>query len=66
MTISKHVFELELYVDDDLLKAHNGNEVPPPNDVDDWDPSDIFEAARLGIIEPRDGAILSHREVTEE
>jgi hypothetical protein len=52
--MSEHRFDLVVDVDDAKLILHDGNRTAPPNDVEDWEASDIFTAARLGIVNPAD------------
>lgn len=61
----RYRMEIDLYVDDVMLKAHDGEATPPPNDVNDWDLSDLFAAARHGIVEPGEGTIDRIEEIAK-
>lgn len=45
-------FTIDIDIDDGLLAEHDGDESPPPNDIEDWEASDIFRAADEGIVDP--------------
>lgn len=49
--MSVHRFIVDIEVDDDALAAHDGEQMAPPNEVDEWEGRDIFEAVDKGIVE---------------
>lgn len=49
--MSRHRFEIELVVDDELLADHDGDEAPPPNDVEEWEFRDILRAAERELVD---------------
>lgn len=59
-------FTLRLHVDEEALAAHDGEKTPPPNDVEDWDASDLLAAERLEIVSFSDGTLERIQEVPEE
>lgn len=42
---------IEVDVDDELLADHDGDQVAPPNDVDDWYGGDLIAAVNAGLAE---------------
>lgn len=49
--MSWHRFTIDVYVDDEALDEHDGEAASPPNEIDDWDARDIFDAADKMIVE---------------
>jgi hypothetical protein len=49
--MSTHRATIVFDVDDEYLSAHDGDKVPPPNDVAEWIPSDLHAAIGLGVVE---------------
>lgn len=49
--MSRHQFSVIVDVDDEILAAHDGDQNPPPNEVDDWDFRDIIQAVEEGIVD---------------
>jgi hypothetical protein len=43
------MIEFEIY--DELLASHDGDKVPPPNDIADWDFRDLFRANDEALID---------------
>lgn len=48
--MSRHRFTIVVDVDDDALAAHDEDQSPPPQAVEDWEGSDILTAQRLDIV----------------
>lgn len=42
---------IDVDVNDELLAEHDGDQKPPPNDVEDWYGTDLIEAVNDGIAE---------------
>ena len=55
--MSEYIFTLKLEIDDEALRAHDGEAAPPPNDPEDWDPADLLVAQELEILNFRDGTL---------
>lgn len=55
--MSVHIFEVALWVDDEALEEHDGDSIAPPNEVEDWDVSDIADAMKLGIVVPHESTV---------
>jgi hypothetical protein len=51
--MSIHRFEIALRIDDERLAEHPGEKKAPPNDPSEWDASDLFLAAELGLVDVR-------------
>lgn len=49
--MSIHRFTLDLFVDDEALADHDGDHRSPPNEIEDWDVRDIYEAMGMEIVE---------------
>ena len=60
--MSRYRFILTIEVDDEALDAHDGDQVPPPNEVESWEARDIFLAAERGLVDPT----LSEADFDEE
>lgn len=40
----KIVAEIEFEIDDEMMANHDGDHKTPPNEVDDWNLRDLFDA----------------------
>jgi len=45
---------IEVDLDDASLAQHSGENAPPPNDLADWDASDLLAAQELEILDLRE------------
>lgn len=57
--MTRHLVQLGIEIDDDVLavhlESHGGNESPYTNDVSQWDASDVLASAvERGIIDPHE------------
>lgn len=64
--MSIHRFTIDINVDDEALDEHDGESVPPPNDVHDWEASDIFDAINQGIVDADETNIVYYDGVQKE
>jgi hypothetical protein len=61
--MSRHRITLIIEVDDTELADHDGKAKPPPNDVSEWDGSDVFAAENLGIINGSDTELVEYEKL---
>jgi hypothetical protein len=50
--LSIHRITIEIDIDDELLREHDGNHEAPPNDIREWDGGDLQAAFEKGLAEP--------------
>lgn len=55
--MSRHKFTVILDVDDEALADHDGDQKSPPNEIPEWEGSDIFAAYREGIVDPGESEV---------
>lgn len=54
---------LRIPLDEEMLELHDGEQKAPPNDPEDWDARDIFDAADEMILERDEAEILGFIEI---
>lgn len=64
--MSIHRFTIDISVDDEALEDHDGEKLPPPNEIEDWDFRDIIDAANVGIVESGESTVYFYDGVQEE
>lgn len=57
--------ELSVPLDEEAFEEHDGDEMAPPNEIEEWEAQDVFRAADLALIEVRDAELVSEIEIEE-
>ena len=64
--MSRHRLEIVIVVDDEALAEHDGDDLLPPNEVDDWTRvADLEAAMRLGIVDVEASEIVDYTAILD-
>lgn len=57
--------ELSVSLDEEAFEDHDGDQMAPPNDIEEWEAQDVFRAADLELIEVRSAEFVTEIEIEE-